>query len=82
MIPVLKSHLLAEDKNTLALTVKIERVHLAYLARAERLKPVPINSEQKQLKKVATQVSHLVKILVSETQIPTHLEALAAGNRI
>ena len=68
------------DKNLLVRTVKIERDHRVYLAKAKQLKQVPTAFVRMRLRKVVMPASRKVKTQALEIQTPTPHAALDAGN--
>ena len=68
------------DKNLLVRTVKIERDHRVYLAKAKPLKQVPTAFARMRLRKVVMPASRKVKTQALEIQTPTPHAALDAGN--
>ncbi len=78
MIGEPKSHLTAEDKNLLALIVKIELAHQVCLAKVKQRKLVQTAFVLIVLRKAVMQVNQKVKAQALEIQIPTHHAVLGA----
>ncbi len=81
MIKEQKNPLLVEDKNILALIVKIELALQAYLARVKLHKQAPIALEVTQSKKAVMPVN-LEKALALEIQTPKrHAASVVVSNK-